>query len=112
MKTSRLSACLLLTLLLLCCLMPAAFAEVVFSSEEGSLTGTYDATVFQAGQDATSNAEVKGILFMAGRHGIFRHRIDHLFLDCRGGDDLVGGRKLEVGSRKVSINGQQATAKA
>ncbi|MCR5844685.1 MAG: hypothetical protein K6G66_12115 [Oscillospiraceae bacterium] len=66
MKTSRLSACLLLTLLLLCCLMPAAFAEVVFSSEEGSLTGTYDATVFQAGQDATSNAEVKGILFMAG----------------------------------------------
>lgn len=66
MKTSRLLTCLLLTLLLLCCVMPAAFAEVVFSSEEGSLTGTYDATVFQAGQDATSNAEVKGILFMAG----------------------------------------------
>lgn len=66
MKTSRLLTCLLLTLLLFCCVMPAAFAEVVFSSEEGSLTGTYDATVFQAGQDATSNAEVKGILFMAG----------------------------------------------
>ena len=66
MKTSRLLTCLLLTLLLLCCVMPAAFAEVVFSSEEGSLTGTYDATVFQAGQDATSSAEVKGILFMAG----------------------------------------------
>ena len=66
MKTSRLLTCLLLTLLLFCCVMPAAFAEVVFSSEEGSLTGTYDATVFQAGQDATSNAEVKGIFFMAG----------------------------------------------
>ena len=66
MKTSRLLTCLFLTLLLFCCVMPAAFAEVVFSSEEGSLTGTYDATVFQAGQDATSNAEVKGILFMAG----------------------------------------------
>lgn len=66
MKTSRLLACVLLTLLLFCAVVPAAFAEVVFSSEEGSLTGTYDATVFQAGRDATSNAEVKGILFMAG----------------------------------------------
>ena len=66
MKTSRVFACVLLVLLLAFSVMPAAFAEVVFGSEEGTLTGTYDATVFQAAKDATSNADVKGILFMAG----------------------------------------------
>ncbi len=106
MKTSRLSACLLLTLLLLCCLMPAAFAEVVFSSEEGSLTGTYDATVFQAGQDATSNAEVKGILFMAGNTVSAGGTGEYAFI--AGNTVSFGGECLNdafIGGNSVAVSG-------
>ena len=66
MKTSRTIACLLLVLLLALSAAPAAFAEVVFNGEDQTLTGTYDATVFHAGSDPTSTADVKGIFLMAG----------------------------------------------
>lgn len=56
--------CILLTLLLILTLAPAAFAEVEFS--DGSLSGEHDATVFLAGSDPVSTATIKGILFGAG----------------------------------------------
>ena len=56
--------CVLLALLLILTLAPAAFAEVEFS--DGSLSGEHDATVFLAGSDPVSTATVKGILFGAG----------------------------------------------
>ena len=64
MKYCRMFSCLLLALLLVLSLAPAAFAEVEFS--EDSISGEHDATVFLAGSDPTSNAKIKGILFSAG----------------------------------------------
>ena len=106
MKTSRLLACVLLTLLLFCSVVPAAFAEVVFSGEEGSLTGTYDATVFQAGRDATSNAEVKGILFMAGNTVSAGGTGEYAFI--AGNTVSFGGECLHdafIGGNSVAISG-------
>ena len=64
MKYCRMFSCLMLALLLVLSLAPAAFAEVEFS--EDSISGEHDATVFLAGSDPTSNAKIKGILFSAG----------------------------------------------
>ena len=64
MKYRRAFSCVLLALLLVLTLAPAAFAEVEFG--EDSISGEHDATVFLAGSDTTSTAKVKGILFSAG----------------------------------------------
>ena len=64
MKYRKAFFCVLLALLLILTLAPAAFAEVEFS--DGSLSGEHDATVFLAGSDPVSTATVKGILFGAG----------------------------------------------
>lgn len=64
MKYRRALSCVLLALLLILSLAPAAFAEVEFG--EDSISGEHDATVFLAGSDPTSTAKVKGILFSAG----------------------------------------------
>ena len=64
MKYRRVFSCVLLALLLILSLAPAAFAEVEFS--EDSISGEHDATVFLAGSDPVSTADVKGILFSAG----------------------------------------------
>ena len=64
MKLHRLFSCLLLILLLTLCFSPAAFAEVTFA--EDSIKGKQDATVFLAGSDTVSAADIKGILFSAG----------------------------------------------
>ncbi len=64
MKYRRALSCVLLALLLVLTLAPAAFAEVEFG--EDSISGEHDATVFLAGSDPTSTAKVKGILFSAG----------------------------------------------
>lgn len=64
MKYRRAFSCVLLALLLVLTLAPAAFAEVEFG--EDSISGEHDATVFLAGSDPTSTAKVKGILFSAG----------------------------------------------
>lgn len=66
MKMRKFLACLLLVLLVTLSLTPAVFADVVFSGEEETLTGEYDATVFLAGQNPTSTADIKGIYFAAG----------------------------------------------
>ena len=64
MKYRRAFSCVLLVLLLVLSLAPAAFAEVEFGDE--NLSGEHDATVFLAGADPTSTANIKGILFAAG----------------------------------------------
>ena len=64
MKYRRAFSCVLLALLLVLTLAPAAFAEVEFG--EDSISGEHDATVFLAGSDPTSTAKIKGILFSAG----------------------------------------------
>ena len=66
MKMRKLTVCLLLVLLLTLSLAPAVFADVVFSGDDDNLSGEYDATVFLAGANPTSSADVKGILFEAG----------------------------------------------
>lgn len=64
MKYRKAFFCVLLALLLVLTLVPAAFAEVEFS--DGSISGEHDATVFLAGSDPVSTATIKGILFGAG----------------------------------------------
>jgi len=64
MKYRRAFFCVLLALLLILTLAPAAFAEVEFAGD--SISGEHDATVFLAGSDPVSTATVKGILFGAG----------------------------------------------
>lgn len=102
MKTSRTLACLLLVLLLALSVAPAAFAEVVFNGEDQTLTGTYDATVFHAGSDPTSTADVKGIFLMAGNTVSAAGSSEYAFIagntvsidgDCLR-DAFVGGNTL------------------
>lgn len=64
MTHRRILSCVLLALVLLLSLAPAAFAEVEFGGE--SISGEHDATVFLAGSAPTSTAKIKGILFAAG----------------------------------------------
>ena len=66
MKQRKKLLCLLLVLLLAVSLAPAAFAEFVFSGDEQNISGEYDSTVFLAGENPNSAADVKGILFEAG----------------------------------------------
>ena len=66
MKQRKKLLCLLLVLLLAVSLAPAAFAEFIFSGDEQNIIGEYDSTVFLAGENPNSAADVKGILFEAG----------------------------------------------
>ena len=66
MKQRKKLLCLLLVLLLAVSLAPAAFAEFIFSGDEQNISGEYDSTVFLAGENPNSAADVKGILFEAG----------------------------------------------
>ena len=63
---TRFFACLLLTLMLVLTLSPAAFAEVQYYVGDENFTGPRDATVFQAGVSPVNSADVKGLLFLAG----------------------------------------------
>lgn len=64
MKYRRAFFSVLLALMLVLTLVPAAFAEVEFS--DSSISGEHDATVFLAGSNPVSTAKIKGILFGAG----------------------------------------------
>lgn len=64
MKSKKLLSCVLLVLLLMLAVAPAAFAEVEFADD--NISGEHDATVFLAGSELTSTAKIKGILFSAG----------------------------------------------
>ena len=64
-KTRKLLSVLLIMILLVS-LSPAAFAAVEFASDEASFTGEHDATVFLAGSNPVTDANIGGILFTAG----------------------------------------------
>ena len=65
MKTRKILSVLLIMILLVS-LSPAAFAAVEFASDEASFTGEHDATVFLAGSNPVTDAKIGGILFTAG----------------------------------------------
>lgn len=66
MKKLRLLSCILLILVLVFTLIPAAYAEVELADGDSALSGEHDATVLLAGNNPVSNADVRGILFAAG----------------------------------------------
>ena len=109
MKTRRFLSCLLLVLLLTFSLMPAAFAEVVFSGEQENLSGELDATVFLAGSDPVNSAEVKGILFAAGNSVSSGGSSEYAFL--AGNTVALSGqnsRDAFIGGNTVSFSGSCA----
>ena len=65
MKTSRFALCLTLILLLLLSLSPLALAETTTAGNSAAATGVEDGSVFLAGSNTSSSAEVRGILFSA-----------------------------------------------
>jgi len=65
MKMNRFLS-LLLVLILLLSLSPAAFAAVEFATDDAPFAGEHDATVLLAGRNPVSSADVRGILFSAG----------------------------------------------
>ena len=100
MKSRRLLSCVLLLLLLMLTLAPAAFAEVKFADE--AVSGEQDATVFLAGSEAVSTANVKGILFSAGNSVSAGGRCEYAFIagnnvalngDC-GRDAFIAGNHV------------------
>lgn len=65
MKMNRFLS-LMLVLILLLSLSPAAFAAVEFATDDAPFAGEHDATVLLAGRNPVSSADVRGILFSAG----------------------------------------------
>ena len=66
MKKNGLFTCLLLAALLSLAPAQAVFAEAVFGGDQQALSGSYDATVFQAGSAPVCSADIKGLFFSAG----------------------------------------------
>lgn len=109
MKTRKSLACLLLALLLVLSLAPAAFAEVVFSGEDQSLDGEIDATAFLAGANPVNSADVKGILFEAGNTVSTDGSAEYAFV--AGNVVTVSGTILKdafIGGKSVSFTGDCA----
>ncbi len=123
MKQRKKLLCLLLVLLLAVSLAPAAFAEFVFSGDEQNISGEYDSTVFLAGENPNSAADVKGILFEAGNTVTSAGFSEYAFVAGNtvsfagenSGDAFVGGnavsfsgscgRDLAIAGNSVDIRG-------
>ena len=123
MKKRKKLLCLLLVLLLAASLAPAAFAEFVFSGDEQNISGEYDSTVFLAGENPNSAADVKGILFEAGNTVTSAGFSEYAFVAGNtvsfagenSGDAFVGGnavsfsgscgRDLAIAGNSVDIRG-------
>ena len=123
MKQRKKLLCLLLVLLLAASLAPAAFAEFVFSGDEQNISGEYDSTVFLAGENPNSAADVKGILFEAGNTVTSAGFSEYAFVAGNtvsfagenSGDAFVGGnavsfsgscgRDLAIAGNSVDIRG-------
>ena len=117
---------LLLVLLLVIAVAPAAFAEMVFSGEQESLSGEVDSTVFLVGENPTNSADVKGILFEAGNavrsDGLSEYAFvagnTVMFAGSNSRDAFVGGnavsfsgdcgRDLAIAGNRVDISGSVA----
>ncbi len=107
MKYRRALFCVLLALLLVLTLAPAAFAEVEFG--EDSISGEHDATVFLAGSDPTSTAKVRGILFSAGNTVSIDGESEYTFI--AGNTVALNGdvsRDAFVAGNNVGISGNVA----
>ena len=123
MKQRKKLLCLLLVLLLAASLAPAAFAEFIFSGDEQNIIGEYDSTVFLAGENPNSAADVKGILFEAGNTVTSAGFSEYAFVAGNtvsftgenSGDAFVGGnavsfsgscgRDLAIAGNSVDIRG-------
>ena len=123
MKQRKKLLCLLLVLLLAVSLAPAAFAEFIFSGDEQNISGEYDSTVFLAGENPNSAADVKGILFEAGNTVTSAGFSEYAFVAGNtvsfagenSGDAFVGGnavsfsgscgRDLAIAGNSVDIRG-------
>ena len=123
MKQRKKLLCLLLVLLLAVSLAPAAFAEFIFSGDEQNIIGEYDSTVFLAGENPNSAADVKGILFEAGNTVTSAGFSEYAFVAGNtvsftgenSGDAFVGGnavsfsgscgRDLAIAGNSVDIRG-------
>ena len=123
MKQRKILLCLLLVLLLAVSLAPAAFAEFIFSGDEQNISGEYDSTVFLAGENPNSAADVKGILFEAGNTVTSAGFSEYAFVAGNtvsfagenSGDAFVGGnavsfsgscgRDLAIAGNSVDIRG-------
>ena len=123
MKQRKKLLCLLLVLLLAASLAPAAFAEFIFSGDEQNISGEYDSTVFLAGENPNSAADVKGILFEAGNTVTSAGFSEYAFVAGNtvsfagenSGDAFVGGnavsfsgscgRDLAIAGNSVDIRG-------
>jgi len=107
MKYRRALSCVLLALLLVFTLAPAAFAEVEFG--EDSISGEHDATVFLASSDPTSTAKVKGILFSAGNTVSIDGESEYAFI---AGNTIAlngdVGRDAFIAGNTVGISGNVA----
>ena len=121
-KTQGILSVLLLVLLLLS-LATAAFAEPAFFSDDSTLDGEQEATVFLAGSSPASKADVQGILFAAGNAVTGAGSAEYAFLagnmvtlsaacerDAFAAGNVVDftgsvGRDLLIAGRTVSLSG-------
>ena len=109
MKTSRFALCLTLILLLLLSLSPLALAETTTAGNSAAATGVEDGSVFLAGSNTSSIAQVRGILFSAGNSvsggGAFEYAL------LAGNDVSLSGNcenDAFLAGRSVSATGQIA----
>ena len=123
MKTSKKLFSLLLVLVLALSLAPVAFGEFVFSDEQGKLTGEVDATAFVAAENPESSADIRGILFEAGKSVSTNGSSEYAFVagntvnfaGTNSNDAFVGGnmvvfsgecgRDLAIAGNAVQISG-------
>lgn len=107
MKKSRFVLCLTLVMILLLSLSPLALAETTVLDKDASASGTEDGSVFLAGANTHSTAEVNGILFSAGNSvsagGFFQYAL------LAGNNVSVAGvceNDTLVAGRSVTVSGQ------
>ena len=104
MKTRKKVLSLFLVLLLVVCMAPAAFAELVFSGDQENISGEYDSTVFLAGEKPSSAADVKGILFAVGNAVTSVGSSEYAFMagnavtlsGSNSNDAFIGGNAISV----------------
>ena len=105
-KKTRAFTCLLLMLILVLTVSPAAFAEVQYYAGDENFTGTRDATLFQAGFSPVNSADVKGLLFLAGNEVSVTGSSEYAFI--AGNAVMIDGSCLNdafLGALHLNITG-------
>ncbi|MCR5575627.1 MAG: hypothetical protein K6F56_01315 [Oscillospiraceae bacterium] len=109
MKRTRFVLCLTLVLVLLLSLSPLAFADTAVVGQDASASGAEDGSVFLAGANTNSTAQVKGILFSAGNSVNAGGNFEYAML--AGADVSVSGlceNDAFLAGRSVNVNGETA----